>query len=152
MAIQFILSFKDCPHCGSRVTLRRHPDCQPEDWPKLEKLVCCNRCADHQRDRSKVTDAIFKTCSTIYCAQFTKTASRADSEIARESLAVLTKRLATIECNFYGVQNFWEESFASLLFDRPDKSGNILADYTKRIKAIGREEVKEAVETELVEA
>ena len=140
MSTSYILSFKACPHCGGKVTLRRHPACDDRDWPAIESFTCCNRCADHHNARNKTTDAIFKVCASAYCAQLTRTQSRDDAQRSRDALNILTKRLATIECDFYGVQNFWEDSFPSLLFERPDKSGNILADYTRRIKEAGQPE------------
>jgi hypothetical protein len=137
------MDFKECPNCKARVTLRPSPH-SDSDWNRrLAKLVSCNRCSDFFMERFKVRETICNLAWEIY--NFTRVGTNKPNAIqqCREAIIAATKKLASLECEFYNLQNFWEMEFAQMIFEKPEKVTRILKDYSSRIyKASGSKNVK----------
>jgi len=99
---------------------------KPEIWlPR----ICCNRCGDYMVSKRKLTEAIVKTCRIIEsCRINLGPEKRAAVETrCREQLVDLSKRFATMVCNYYRLTNIWEQQFADMLADKPDKCTTVLS-------------------------
>jgi hypothetical protein len=100
-------------------------------------MLCCNRCGDFRISLRKARHALMNIARQLATAAPAKIGElRAAKTDAIESI---TKRISTLACDYYRVQNVWCADFVDQILEKPDKADIIVKVYVNGISKISKE-------------
>lgn len=107
---------------------------QVEKW---KPVLVCNRCADYYEAKRGLMDRVRACCITVIQTRQQKNKDEIFKVegAARSKLESLTKKLATLVCDYYRKPNFWHNEFVVLLMDMPEKYWAACSEYIRSVKA-----------------
>lgn len=130
-----------CPLCKKSGITHYDDDCPDEFVLKLKDLIHCNRCANWKEDKSRLLGMLGKACSGVAVIR-RGIAKSEESEAkqqqllskAKESIDIITKKLAKVACEYYRITNIWDKQFADMLFDNPDRWPKLVGVYLSGLR------------------
>lgn len=124
----------NCKFCGKNlVVIVDDTYAELGDPFKLLRFAACNRCADIRERKRKLEESIRKVC--IGVQRSSSKDLKAEMSFAMTQLEPLTRKYAVLVADWHNKSGYmWEESFPSLLIEKPDRVNDILAQYWKSFK------------------
>lgn len=142
-----------CKFCGQKRAFECDMPEKPEArWhvDKVKKLLCCNRCGDHEEKRRRLERAVcaaaqwlmrwrFELGQRIEVTYDDETVSELKQRLdtiehkARTILITLTKRFTYCVCEFKHVTPVWSEDFVDQIKAKPYQAQNFLRYYREHI-------------------
>ena len=122
-----------CKYCRRELSLEIDDDCPPINISVWKPLATCNQCADLRMSLLKLGDQ----CEWVLGKCADARGSKAQEGVmarGRQQMTDVTKRIMTVICDAYRVQNRWEESMVDAIFQRPDKVRFIISHMRKTVQ------------------
>lgn len=103
-----------------------------------KKNVACNRCANYRVGLRQATERMFKVCESLLIWRTAKLDEKrkAAEDQCHEMLQAITKKIATVVCDYFRVANQWEPGFADDIFNHPNNAGKVVSVYLRGIRSI----------------
>lgn len=104
------------------------------------KFPCCDRCGNFRMAIRELKKKIQHVAIQIINAP--RRGSPEHSKLmasAGEYVSQLTKKITTLVCDFYRVQNIWDRDFADQIMEKPDKSDVIIKVYIAGVAKYSRQ-------------
>lgn len=99
-------------------------------------MLCCNRCGDFRIALRKLRDSLRSVARQLVVAPESKKSEAVSAAVPK--LEVITKKICTLVCNFYRVQNTWSREFVDMILDNPSKCDVCVTVFVSGIAKIGR--------------
>ena len=99
-------------------------------------LLCCDRCGQFRVKMRNVRARLMKVATTISSAR-----PETRNEILAKSdpvIELITKKIATLVCDYYRVTNVWERDFVDQITENPGKADLVVASYVAGVARIAR--------------
>lgn len=127
-----------CKFCQKQLTLEIDPECPIGKVEAWLSWASCNRCADYMRARGKIERPIARVCGNLSIIKANLGGSVPSEVIgqARENLERLTRRYATVVCDYRLMKDVWQPDFVEQLLEQPHKSHLILRSYRQLVKGL----------------
>ena len=104
------------------------------------RMLCCDRCGDFRIAMREVKRKMQHVVIQIINAP--RRGSPEHSKLmasAGEYVSELTKKITTLVCDFYRVQNIWDRDFAAQIMEKPNKSDIIIKAYIGGVARFSRQ-------------
>lgn len=128
-----------CKFCRKPGVARYNPEFvhKIEGWVKM---LTCNPCADYHARRGQLEDQVWKAAHVLIAARRigVKNLSTIEDN-TRNRLDALTKQYANLVTNYYGLANFWDQEFPSMIMDKPEKLNQIAKQYRASVRQMSRQ-------------
>lgn len=104
------------------------------------KMLACNPCADYHVSLRRIEDQLWKAAHVLIVARNmgVKNLSTIEDN-ARNRLDALTKQYAQLVTAYYGLANFWDQEFPSMIMDKPEKLNKIAKGYRASVRQMSRQ-------------
>lgn len=133
----------NCKFCDKPVWM----DCDEDGLIFLDesiwiKKIACDRCSDYRVSLRKIEASVYSACQLLRGCRFNMNGeARIKVEsLVREKLDTLTKRIATLACDYFRVANQWERDFTDQIFEHPMKASVVIGIYLRGIRSFGQPE------------
>lgn len=99
-------------------------------------MLCCDRCGIFREKIRKVRMAI-----RGLALKFSNPEGRTPVEIIQkssEAITEATKKVTTLVCDYYRVQNIWSRDFPQQIFDNPARADLVIKNYIQGVSEIAK--------------
>lgn len=124
-----------CRICATKRVAEYDDDCPIGNLDAWRKLLVCDRCHDYCIARIRIERSIAAACFMLVRAKINDKAEKMAVDI-KPLVERLTKKLATVCCDYYRLTNVWDPEFVDQLIARPEKVGVILGVYVNGLRRI----------------
>lgn len=111
-------------------------DVEIEAAEKWRPSLCCDRCGNFRVELRKHRDTVARISRNIAMSPPEMVAEVINR--SRDALAKITKRIATLACDYYRIQNTWEADFVDNIIENPTKSDIVIATYINGVSRISK--------------
>ena len=99
-------------------------------------LLCCDRCGQFRVKMRKVRAYLVSVATDIKAA--TPATHKSVMEKAVPTIELITKKIATLVCDYYRVTNVWERDFVDQITENPGKADLVVASYVAGVARIAK--------------
>lgn len=92
-------------------------------------MLCCDRCGNFRERLRNLRGAVAKRCNALIANP---------KEDARSDFERLTKKICSLVCDHYRVQDTWRSDFVDLLIEKPRYRDKFISSYISGIANLAK--------------